>query len=197
MFLLIYDALEAVQYTWAILDLTILAQYILHDDEILRYMEHVLYRLEKTKIVFEYHWPINSKLCQPTFNYPKCHAISYFVLCIKDYDNVVNYDTAHSKMAHKYFCKAFYNKTNKKEYDLQIWHHNVCYTNIIAMKDIISEKKVKEKEKLLENIADTNALAEVAWKLNPVNLAWKYIWTISNVDLDAAIKLGLTGIKKY
>ncbi len=46
--LLIYDALEAIQYTWTILDFTILAQYVSHDDETLRYMEHALYRLEKT-----------------------------------------------------------------------------------------------------------------------------------------------------
>ncbi len=83
-------------------------------------MEHALYRLEMTKIAFKQHRPIDSKLCQPTFNYPKFHAISPFVQYIWGYGNVVNYDTAHSKAAHKYLLKAFYNKTNKKEYDSQI-----------------------------------------------------------------------------
>ena len=66
--LLIYDAPEAIQCAWAILDFTIRAQYVSHDDKTLRYMEHALYKLKKTKIVFEHHRPIDSKLCQPTFN---------------------------------------------------------------------------------------------------------------------------------
>ena len=118
---LIHNAPEAIQYTWAILDFIILAQYVLHKNEILRYMEHVLYKLENTKIAFKHHRSINSKLCWPTFNYLKFHVISHFVQCIWDYGSAVNYDTAHSKVAHKYFLKMFYNRTNKKEYDLQIW----------------------------------------------------------------------------
>lgn len=49
----IYDTPETIQCAWAILDFIILAQYVSYDEETLRYMEHVLYRLEKTKIVFE------------------------------------------------------------------------------------------------------------------------------------------------
>ena len=77
--LLIYNALKTIQCAQAILNFTMLAQYVLHDEETLRYIEHALYRLEKTKIAFEQQWPINSKLCQLTFNYPKFHAISHFV----------------------------------------------------------------------------------------------------------------------
>ena len=65
------------------------------------------------------------------------------------------------------------------------------------MKDVISEKKTKEKEKLSESIADTIALAEVAYILSLVDLARKYMWAINNLDLDAAKELELTGIKKY
>lgn len=60
--ILIYDNLEVIQYPGAILDFIILAQYISHDDETLCYMEHILYRLKNSKIVFEYYWPINSNL---------------------------------------------------------------------------------------------------------------------------------------
>ncbi len=80
--LLIHDAPKTIQCARAILDFIILAQYVLHNEETLRYIEHELYRLEKTKIAFEQHWPIDSKLCRPTFNYPKFHAISPFVQCI-------------------------------------------------------------------------------------------------------------------
>ncbi len=118
--LLIYDTPEAIQCTQAILDFTMLAQYVLYDDETVRYIEHALYRLENTKIAFEHHRPIKSKLCQPPFNKPKFHAISHFIQCIRDYGSAVNYNTTHSKVVHKYFTKAFYNKTNKKKYHSQI-----------------------------------------------------------------------------
>ena len=59
---------------------------------------------------------------------------------------------------HKYLLKAFYNKTNQKEYDLRIWQYNVCHTNIILIKDVIIEEKAGEKEKLSEGIANTIAL---------------------------------------
>ena len=77
-------------------------------------MQHVLHRLEKTKIVFEQYWPIDVKICRPIFNYPKFYVTSHFIQCIWDYDSTVNYDTAHSKAAHKYVLETFYNKTNKK-----------------------------------------------------------------------------------
>ena len=118
--LLIYDVPEDIQCACVILDSVILAQYVLYNNETLRYMEHALYRLEKTKIVFEHYLPINSKLCQPTFNYPKFYAMSYFVRCIQDYGSAVKYNTAYSKEAHKYLLKAFYNRINKKKYNLQI-----------------------------------------------------------------------------
>ena len=128
----------------------------------LRYIEHALYKLEKTKIVFEHYRPIDSKLCGSNFNYPKFHAISHFVQYIWDYGSAVNYNTAYNKAAHKYLLRVFYNRMNKKEYNLQIWQYNVWHTNIIAMKDVIIEEKAREKEGLLESIADTTASAKVA-----------------------------------
>ena len=118
--LLIHDTSEAIQYARAILDFIILTQYVLHIDKTLCYMEHALYKLENRKIAFKHHQPINFKLCRPTFNYHKFNAISHFVQCIWDYGSAVNYNTAYSKAVYKYFLKAFYNRTNKKEYDLQI-----------------------------------------------------------------------------
>ena len=174
-----------------------LVQYVLHDNETLHYMKHALYRLENTKIVFEHHRPINSKLCQPTFNYPKFHAISHFVQCIWDYSSAINYNIAHNKAAHKYLLKTFYNRTNKKEYNLQIWQHNIRHTNIIAMKDVIISEKAREEEILSESIADTTTPAELARVLSFVDLAGRYNWAMSDVNLDIAKKLELTGIKKY
>ena len=120
MSLLIQNAQEAFQYARAIFDFMMLAQFVSHDDETLWHEKHALYGLEMTKIAFRYHRPIDAKLCQETFNYPKFHATNHFVQYIWDYGNSVNYDTAHNKLAHKYLFKAFYNRTNKKKYDAQI-----------------------------------------------------------------------------
>ena len=79
-----------------------------------------MFRLEKTKKRFEHYWIINLKLCRPIFNYFKFHVMSHFVYCFWDYGKAVNYDTAYSKAMYNYFLKVFYNKTNKKEYNLQI-----------------------------------------------------------------------------
>ena len=134
-------------------------------------MEYAFYRLEKTKIAFEQHRLIDSKICQSSINYLKFHAISRVVYCIWDYGSVVNYNTAYSKVAHKYFLKVFYNKTNKKEYKSQIWQYNVLHIIIIVMKDVIMLEKAIKKEKLLKSSADRIASAKVAQALSSVDLA--------------------------
>lgn len=114
-------------------------------------MEHALYRHEKTKIIFEYYWPIYPKLYRPTFNYSKFYAIYHFVQCIQNYGSIVNQDISHNKTAHKYLLKTFFNKTKQKKYDLQIWQYNVGHTNIIAMKDIIAVAKRNKKKRAVNN----------------------------------------------
>ncbi len=194
--LLIHDTPEAIQYTRAIFDFTILSQYVLQDDKMLRYMEHALYRLEKTKIAFEHHRPIDPKLYRPAFNCPKFTAISHFVQCIQNYGSALNYDTTHSETVHKYLLKAFNNRTNKKEYDSQIRQHNVRHTNIIAMKDVISIVERGGELLTIEN-KDKTIIAEVSKVLNITDLGGKYSWAISNADIDETEDLGRTGIKKY
>ena len=62
------------------LDFTILAQYLLHNNETFSYIKHALYRLDMmTKMAFENHCPNNTKLFQPTFNYPKIYSLTYFI----------------------------------------------------------------------------------------------------------------------
>ena len=119
-----------------------LAHYLLHNNETLSYIEHALYKLDQTKIAFENHGLINAKLFQTTFNYPKFHAMTYFVQCIWDYSSAINYDMVHSEAVHKYFLKAFYRKTNKKENESQILEYNISLTNIITMQDAIVIAKI-------------------------------------------------------
>ncbi len=102
-------------------------------------------------------------------------------------------------MANKYLLKAFYNRTNKKEHDSQIWQYNVRHTNIIVIKDVIAvaEKGRENKELLAMENVDKTAMAEVAKVLSAIDLGSKHSWTISNTDIDAAGDLGLISIKKY
>ena len=62
---------------------------------------------------------------------------------------------------------------------------------------MIIEEKTKEKKGPLEGITDPTTPAEVAQASSSIDFAGKYIRAISNADLDAATKLGLTYIKKY
>lgn len=102
-------------------------------------------------------------------------------------------------MPYKYLFKAFYNRTNKKEYNLQIRLHNVRYTNIIIMKDLIvvTEKSGENKELLAMENANKIEMVEVVKVLSIIDLESKYSWAISNADMHAAGDLGLIGIKKY
>ena len=65
------------------------------------------------------------------------------------------------------------------------------------MKDIIISEKARKEEMLSKLLADTTTPAEVAQVSNLVDLARRYNWAMSNADLNAAKKLGLTSIKKY
>lgn len=114
-----------------------LTQYQSYDNETLSYIEHALYRLDKTKIIFKNHRPIDIRLYQHTFNHIKFHAMSHFIKCIWDYGSTINYNTVYSKVAHKYLLKVFYRWTNKKEYKSQILEYNIYHTNVIAIQDAI------------------------------------------------------------
>ena len=65
------------------------------------------------------------------------------------------------------------------------------------MKDMIISKKARKKKTLLEDIADTTALVEVAQVSSLIDLAKGYNSAISNINLDIAKKLGLTSFKNY
>ena len=70
-FLLMQNILKSIYYANVILNFTMFAWYLLHNNEILLYMKHILYRLNKIKIAFENHCSINPKQFSPTFNYLK------------------------------------------------------------------------------------------------------------------------------
>ena len=160
-------------------------------------MEHNLYRLDKTKIAFENHRPIDIRLFRPTFNYPKFYTMTHFVQCIWDCSSAINYDTAHSKAMHKYLLKAFYGRINKIEYESQILEHNIRHTNVNAMQNVILIAKIPvgsaKKKKLVVDTLD----AEVTRICSATNVLLKYNWHLDLMDDKTAVDLGLQSIKKY
>lgn len=62
---------------------------------------------------------------------------------------------------------------------------------------MINLKEVRKNKRLLKSIVDIIAPVDVAQQSSPINLARRYIWIMSNTDLDVAMKLWLTGVKKY
>lgn len=73
-----------------------------------------------------------------------------------------------------YFFKAFYNKMNKKMYNLQISQYNMYYTNVVVIKDVIILKKARRKEKLSKLISIITATVEMTWKSNLVHFDERY-----------------------
>ena len=66
------------------------------------------------------------------------------------------------------------------------------------MKDVIISKKTQKKERqLVVRNTDKIAQIEVAKTSSLIDFDGKYMWAISNVDIDATRNLGLTDIKKY
>lgn len=48
-----------------------------------------------------------------------------------------------------------------KKYKLQILQHNIRYSNIIIIKDVIILEKARKKQMLSDDIADTTILADM------------------------------------
>lgn len=95
------DTLGIIYYIYTNHDFIILAQYPLHNNETLFFMEYTLYRLDKTKIAFENYCPINTKLFWPMSNYLKFHAMIHFIKYIQDYKSAINHDIEYNKAVHK------------------------------------------------------------------------------------------------
>lgn len=60
--LLIQDISETIYCACVILNFTMIVQYPLHDNKILSYIDHTLYRLDKIKIALENHSSIDAKV---------------------------------------------------------------------------------------------------------------------------------------
>lgn len=60
----------------------------------------------------------------------------YFIKCIRDHRNAINYDIAHIKTAYKHRFESFYRQIHKKKYKSQILNLNIRHANVIAIQNI-------------------------------------------------------------
>ena len=81
--LLIKDIPEANYFAYRIFDFLMFNQYLLHDNEILLYIEYTLYKLKKIKIIFENYYLINSKKWLIIQNFILKHILSIKFRTIK------------------------------------------------------------------------------------------------------------------
>ena len=85
----------------AIVDFILLAQYKTHDDETFEYLDHALYRIDRTKAVFKQFCPVDKATDEGHFNFPKFYAMTHYASGIWKYGAADNFDTEHSEAGHK------------------------------------------------------------------------------------------------
>ena len=125
-----------------IMNFVIFVQFVFHDENILNYMIHALYKLNNLKnVFFKYRFQNtiddveneNEKL----FNIFKLHVMTHYVIFIRFYNNVQKFDTLYDESTHKILLKNFFSKINKNEnWKTQILQYNIWRHNIIVMNDI-------------------------------------------------------------
>jgi hypothetical protein len=139
---------HAVNFIRALVDFILIAQYRSHDDSILRYLHHALYRINFFKEIFRQSRSIVQKIEKDHFNFSKFHAFSHYADFIRRYDAVDEYDTSHDEIKHKYMIKKFYDRINKREtFQAQLIEHNKRRLNILAMKDIMRHAQKRNTNK--------------------------------------------------
>ncbi len=138
-------ASAAVHFAWAVIDFMILAQYHLHEEETLWYLEHALFQLNKLKNVFHHLRSERSDTDVDHFNISKLHAMTHYASQIQRYDSADNFNTKHSKIAYKYLIKIFFDCINKwNTFQTQLLHHNTQHLNLLAMKDILLYRDIRQ-----------------------------------------------------
>jgi hypothetical protein len=160
----------AIHCARTIVDFILLAQYKTHDDEMFEYLDHALYRIDRTKAVFKQFHPVDKATDEGHFNFPKFHAMTHYASGIREYGAADNCDTEYSEAGHKYHVKAFYGRTNKRRGYDQICLHNTRRTNMLAMDNVLFHRKTRY---TTQSSNDIKAQVSVPTKKqNLIQLGW-------------------------
>jgi hypothetical protein len=95
---LLYGHKGAMLFIYTIVDFALLAEYELHNKDIIEYLKAALYQIDKTKEVFLLYQPDNKN--PPNFNIPKLHAISHYLEIIRVFGTLIGTIIEYSKRAH-------------------------------------------------------------------------------------------------
>jgi len=150
----------------------------LHDDESLRYMNNAIYRINVLKKVFKQFQH------DENFNYFKFHVIFYYMNFIQRYEDADDFDTFYMKIAHKFLIKDYYDLINKrKNFQMQILHHNTWWVNMLTMKDIILHdlitfrSKINKRMKIMITKSSRSLdLMQLEWDLSEMNSNQRWNW---------------------
>ncbi len=135
----------------ALINFILIIQYRFHDDLILIYLQHVLYRLNIYKKIFRQSRLIVHEIEENNFNFFKFHVITHYVDFIKKYEAANEYNTFHDETRHKYMIKKFYCKINKREiFQTQFIEHNKKRIKILALKNKMRSTKKNSQTKKIE-----------------------------------------------
>ncbi len=127
-----------------IIDFILIAQYKTHDEETLCYLDHILYRIDKIKIVFKVLHPVDKTTDEGYFNFLKFYVMTHYISCIQDFGTIDNFDMEYSEARYKYNVKDFYGRTNKWQgYENQICLHNTRQINMIAIEDMLFHRQTR------------------------------------------------------
>jgi len=150
----------------------------LHDDESLRYMNNAIYRINVLKKVFKQFQH------DENFNYFKFYVIFHYMNFIQRYEDADDFDTFYMKIAHKFLIKDYYDLINKrKNFQMQILHHNTWWVNMLTMKDIILHdlitfrSKINKRMKIMITKSSRSLdLMQLEWDLSEMNSNQRWNW---------------------
>ena len=101
-----------------ILNFVTLIQYKFHNENILNYIKHALYRINSLKIVFVKYKFQNivrdeNDEDETHFNIFKLHVMIHYAIFIRLYDSVQDFDTVYEKTIYKFLLKISFVMTNR------------------------------------------------------------------------------------
>jgi hypothetical protein len=100
-------------FSRVLVDFVLITQYRSHDENTLRYLNHVLYRMNFFKDEFRHLRSQNKNIKENHFNFFKFHVMSHYSNYIRKYEIINEYNTFHDDIKHKYMLKEYYEKINK------------------------------------------------------------------------------------
>ena len=166
--LLVTKDSDVLHATRGIVNFVTLAQYNSHTGKSLKYMEHYLAQLDKSKEAFRRFRP------NKNFDFPKWHSMTHYTNCIRNFGCAPGYSTGIGEANHIDLVKDYFRRTNKRKgFEKQIILANIRHLNLTAMLDI---KRYEAGRGLLESehsarsvrnlAAGAKDLRELQWPLD-------------------------------